>query len=162
MKAAIKKAASGKALRVATVFTGAAVTAVGFGTVATAAQAAPVARQTPMLHTGGHIQSTNCSANQEPHWLHLAFSSANGGGLGVECYGFTGGVTDPAFGIANRAVYVCGGNNSGWYKNSISQTANYKEGNTYVHVPWYGYTLQYLYNNGWSHSDACPQSPPGL
>jgi hypothetical protein len=155
-----------KAMRVATIFTGtAAAVAFAPAAMATTVLHGAAGHESPKLHTGGHITSKPCSSPGTSHWLHLAFTSSGnqfGTSRAVECYGFTGTAYHPSAGVDNVAASICGGNNSGWYTSINGAKATFKEGNGWVHTPWYGTShavLGEVHINGWSHSDACRTSP---
>jgi hypothetical protein len=99
----IKKTASTKTMRVATVFTGAAACAVAF-TPATGAQAATIQPTT----TKG-----SCYAANRSHWLHVVNTQS------TYCVGGEGRVyIAGGFGYLTGVYSFCGGNNSGEFINS--------------------------------------------
>lgn len=117
MKPGIKKVASGKTMRVATVFTGAAACAAAFAPAAHAA--------TGFTRTA--IKETN-SCGTVPRWVHLKNNILHVS----QCYGFDGITSAGGFAAAS----ICGGNNSGWVVSFYGDATHFKPGNTFVHLPW--------------------------
>jgi hypothetical protein len=117
MNAATRKTTSRQAMRVATVFTGAAAAAVGFAPAALAAPGHAAAQDHPARATGkaqamrpdkGSIRSAGCTTNT---WLHIEYHSI----FRVLCkqFGFAGKLTYP-YSLSLLAMSAqCGGNNIG-------------------------------------------------
>jgi hypothetical protein len=165
MKPAIKKAVSGKTMRVATVFTGAVACAAAFTPAATAATAQPghqlrlagAKRAAPLGKTKGSIREATCSADRQT-WVH--FQNAVGTS---DCWGFRGSWTGSRgdYFVADK---MCGGNNFGSYGGySIAgrgdyYTAEFEPGNTYVDLPNGPPTyVTFVKIFGWSSGQvACP------
>lgn len=133
MKPSIKKAVSGKTMRVAATFTGAAACAVAFTPAATAATGAAghqphTFRINPHHIRPDNIINGNCRGANQSHWLHWRTP------IGDTCWGFRG---IQFFSPAVRVVSFCGGNNIGnmYGFNSIGPVAiSYQQGTTYAHV----------------------------
>jgi hypothetical protein len=119
MKSGIRKITSGKAMSVATVFTGAAASFAAFTPGAHAAAAG--------LMRPASIREASC--NTVPKWVHLNDSINSS----IECFGYDG-VTAISFSTTS----VCGGNNSGWLANSKGQETHFAAGDTYAKLPWPG------------------------
>lgn len=173
MKSGMRKVASGKRMRVATVFTGAAACAATFAPAAHAAtghQAAPDTKTltVPRLHdamneirpdwngyatvVSGSIQLGSCPST--PKWVHMSRSLDP---YSTFCFGFKG---ELAFHSPDISVSrICGGNNYGDYVNSRGQTAYFGPGTTYVHLPWPGVAkIEAIQILKWSahNNDKCP------
>jgi hypothetical protein len=138
-----------KALRVATIFTGAAASTVG----ATAAHAAPAAQSGRRL--GGSIrESTHCGAqNKDTEWLHLIPYNS----LTSRCYGF-GGSYSPTGEAGVQAV--CGGNNHGYLAGLPAGT---RPSWSFGFGPGTGYDenvmhphLGFIVISKWTGTDKCP------
>jgi hypothetical protein len=126
---------SRKAMRVATVFTGAAATAVAFAPVAMAAtgQATPHGHPAqaagtnhtvrPDVHSGS-IRSTGCTTNT---WLHVQYESV----FRTLCkaFGFKGRMTPASSPLVTSAQ--CGGNNYGVLYYSGNKHITFGPGTTY-------------------------------
>jgi hypothetical protein len=91
MEPSIKKAGSGKTVRVATTFTGAAACAFAFaptaleGTPQQAAQPGHQGRQVRVnTHAIPYIETGNCRGAGQSHWFHMGSES------NVTCFGFPG------------------------------------------------------------------------
>jgi hypothetical protein len=132
MKSSIKKAVSGKTMRVATTFTGAAACAAAFAAPA-AAGTAHVAQ--PMLKgvqqgVRPDITGGNCPGHST--YLHLGYAYQRGS----YCFGGKGKLHDSVL-----ATSFCGGNNIGWIKgyyyddNTKSYFTYFHQGNYYAHIP---------------------------
>jgi hypothetical protein len=115
----VKKAASRKAMRVATVFTGAAACAVAFTPAAHAANLDPVR---PAGTEWGDCQGANQS-----HWLHIVTNNS------IYCLGGRGTypLTDAPYSVYARVYSYCGGNNSGWFFWSYARLVKFYAGTTY-------------------------------
>lgn len=136
---------SRKTMRIATVFTGAAVAAVGFAPAALAAPTAPPAPGRPPAPASS-IRRTGCTTNQ---WVHISYESI----FRTECaaYGFVG--------ISTAGFFMkgyCGGNNFGQLLYSSGKVRTYGNGNTYNHTLSGDY-LSAIKNSGWnkSNKDTC-------
>jgi hypothetical protein len=163
MKPTVKKAASGRTMRVATVFTGAAACAAAF-TPATAAAGIghhAVARPGHQLRldvavaAADRIRSGPCSRLGSS--ADLRFKAF----LGRICFGYAGIWTrHPGSGYS--VSQICGGNNFGSYGGYSKQglgsfhSAEFRQGSTYVFLPWAGTTdLTYVNIQGWHGSKEC-------
>ena len=137
MKTGVKKALSGKSMRVATTFTGVAACTVAFAPTANASS----------------LRNRSCSRGTS-NWLHIALSR------GDTCWGFKGyDNTESPF------SRYCGGTNYGWFKwNSpygTHATVHFGPGKTYAYVggsPYYPLIMSEVRINSWSGNDKCP--PP--
>jgi hypothetical protein len=133
MNAATRTTTSRKAMRVATVFTGAAAAAVAFAPGALAAPghvptqghtARPSGKtQVPDVHSGS-IRSAGCTTNT---WLHIQYSST----FRTLCkaFGFKGRMTPASSPLGMEAQ--CGGNNYGTLYYSGNKTIGFGPGTTY-------------------------------
>ena len=166
MKPGIKKGVSGKALRVATVFTGAAAAAGAFVPAAYAGGGHATAQRTYDQHAAGRhgarlhgiVTKPNCPGGTS-NWIHLGFHKQSD-----RCYGFSGSL----FGTVSRPVWFatsfCGGNNFGWISgkltgdNNASWSHSIGHGTTYFTIP---HTSQLalattgLWLYSWSGHDTC-------
>ena len=138
MKPDVRKVASGKTMRVATVFTGA-VACMAAGTPgAVAASGHHYRLDGTATGRGPHggilvalpnsTEVKSCAHN--PLWVHIKFSK------GTECFGYKGTWNF----LSAHARSICGGNNSGWIWNTNLDSTHFGRGNTYVHFPWPGST----------------------
>ena len=150
MSTATRRATSRKAMRVATVFTGAAAAAVAYAPAALAAPGhAPAQGHTALVNgkTGGaRIQSKGCGAS-DVHWLHVQYNSP----FRVLCkaFGFAG-VKD----VGTLTMYAqCGGTN---YGNLFTEegVVSFGPGNTYRSFT-YGKYLSAVSIYSWSGTDKC-------
>jgi hypothetical protein len=152
MSTATRRATSRKAMRVATVFTGAAAAAVAYAPAALAAPGhAPAQGHTALANgkTGGArtaIESKGCGAS-DVHWLHVQYNSP----FRVLCkaFGFAG-VKD----VGQLTMYAqCGGNN---YGNLFTQegVVSFGPGNTYRSFT-YGKYLSAVSIYYWNGTDQC-------
>jgi hypothetical protein len=140
MNTATRRATSRKAMRVATVFTGAAATAVAFAPAALAAPGHAPAQghtaqvnsktraMTPDVHSGS-IRSKGCGTS-DVHWLHIEYSSMFGDQR-CKAFGFRGFKAD------SQGYHAeCGGNNYGtifWNGGNLG----FGPGNTYRSVKYH-------------------------
>jgi hypothetical protein len=168
MKSGIKKVASGRAMRVATVFTGAAACAAAFTPVAHAAtghQAEPdgkglaLAQLQGMMHgarldnnghaASGSIREVNGCAGT-PTWVHLAKGAAG------DCVGYKGTWSFSVDGLTGTISVsrICGGNNYGWYADANGSVGYYHQGTTYVTLPVDNIRSIGIF--GWKGTDTCP------
>jgi hypothetical protein len=168
VKPGIKKVASGKTMRVATLFTGAAAYAAAFAPAAAAGtvHAAGAGHQARLdgrtltalrLHDtmhgarpddSGSIGWTS-SCTRFPHWVHIYSPAVH------TCVGFKGTldfVTD--LGQPIGASTICGGNNYGWYKSVGDRKGYYHQGTTYATLPVDN--IKSIHISGWKGTDACP------
>jgi hypothetical protein len=144
-----------KAMRVATVFTGAAATAVTFAPGALAApRHAPAQGHTALVNgktravrpdNSGSIRSKGCGTS-DVHWLHVEYNAL----FGVEdckAFGYAG-----VFDVYLSMVAQCGGNNYGTIYYSGGKSLSYGPGNTYrnVHKNFSAASIYY-----WSGNDKC-------
>lgn len=166
------KQKSARCLRVATVFTGAAACAVGFGP---AANAQPVHAQAGVALAPGAAhhrtrfqvrpdgEETNCSAGKST-WFHLY--SKSGLGSHIEwCVGFSG--YTPLNGIVTAQGF-CGGNNSGSFLGSNGVWHHFGHGTTiYLFkakngFPGSVYEVQGVSIFSWKGADKCPATDGGI
>jgi hypothetical protein len=137
MSTATRRATSRKAMRVATVFTGAAATAVAFAPAALAAPShAPAQGHTALVNgktramrpdvDSGTIRSKGCGTS-DVHWLHIEYVSLFRRDL-CKAFGYRGFMT-----VAQDFFAECGGNNYGtiyWNGGNLG----FGPGNTYRSV----------------------------
>jgi len=151
VKPGMRKVASVKTMRVATVFTGAVACAAAFAPAAHAAtghQAAPDGKTLtdattltvprPGTMHGFHPDisaapqtSVAKTCATTPRYVHLLFGRRDTclGHLGYESW-------DAGFPVSK----ICGGNNAGSYGNTSGRTAKFGPGTTFAHLPWAGVT----------------------
>jgi hypothetical protein len=166
MKPGIKKIASGKTKRVATVFTGAAACAAAFVPAAHAANGHQAGLDGKTLTarslrgtvhgarpdsvgTSGSIQkATNCA--DTPKWVHLAKGTAE------DCFGFPGVWSFSVGGLPGHVDVskICGGNNYGWYASENGKVGYYHQGTTYAHLPVS--TIRSIGIFGYKGTEECP------
>jgi hypothetical protein len=148
MKPSIKKVASGKTMRVATVFTGAAACAAAFApaahavtghqaeanaktladaTTVTVSRPGTMHRFQPDISAAPQTSEAGCSTT--PRYLHFRTS------VGTVCFGHLGSFYFGPYPVIMTSI--CGGNNSGSYSNGFGKVAKFHTGTTFVHVPWY-------------------------
>jgi hypothetical protein len=155
MSTATRRATSRKAMRVATVFTGAAATAVAFAPAALAAPGhAPAQGHTALVNgktravrpdNTGSIRSKGCGTS-DVHWLHIEYASFFRSKL-CKAFGFRGYMTD------GQDMYAqCGGNNYGNIFGSKG-TLSFGPGNTYRSFPRRNISAVSIYF--WSGTDQC-------
>jgi hypothetical protein len=177
MKPASRTARARKAMRVATVFTGAAAVATfGPSALAGTGHAAPRDGRTATHHpnyTGihtmdrigkvfGSIRKSGCAG--KPNWVHINGSRMSPLGEGIpdtNCFGFYGeyDVSSGVFGGPWSVYYECGGNNSGLLNPTTANEQSYRPGTTYRNE--HNYQMNSIYNLGWSKNDKCASNPPG-
>lgn len=165
MKPGIKKVTSGKTMRVATLFTGAAACAAAFAPAAYAANGHQAGLDGKKLTLGQHygtlygarpddgptsksIQEASCATT--PRWVHVV------NGAHHECFGFHGtwafseeGYVDPVY-----VSKICGGNNYGWYVSALGRKGYYRQGTSYVPLPVSN--MISIHISGWKGNDTCP------
>jgi hypothetical protein len=134
MSTATRKATSRKAMRVATVFTGAAATAVAFAPAALAAPGHVQAQGHTALVNGktravrpensGSIRSKGCGTS-DVHWLHISYASFFRSHL-CKAFGFRGYFAD-----GQDMQAQCGGTNYGTIFSSKGTDIHFGPGNTY-------------------------------
>jgi hypothetical protein len=154
VKTGIKRALTGRTMRVATAFTGAAAAAAAF---------------TPAAHAATAIEDRSCSAGTT-HWLQLGDNSrffASGQfhyGHISTCLGYTG-TAHPNF----PATSFCGGNNYGYISGYQSNDAehyynHYKTafhpGTFFAKIPGTSVSsplvVSKVYISKWAGNDTCP------
>jgi hypothetical protein len=171
------KSKSRRTLRVATVFTGVAVAAVGMAQAANAQDGAKPAARQASSHLGratgqgvridGSIKSVvNCAntytthgwVDDDPTWLHISTHNSPFGHYISVCFGFAGIMHSPP---GSGMWAECGGNNYG-YINGMSgggtiESTTFGPGTTYrkVRMSYYDDVLI----NGWTGDDKCPGTP---
>jgi hypothetical protein len=163
-----------KAMRVATVFTGAATAAAVF-TPAAMAGTGPtnradkddktvthqpmdqIGKARPMNQEGRQslsIQQQSCSGR--PHWVHIEGSQFTLGRApgGIECYGYRG-TWDVSDGVKQpwHISHECGGNNFGYLNFKYASVQGFGEGKTYRGE---NLSMNSIYIGGWSQNDTCP------
>jgi hypothetical protein len=172
MKPAIRKTSALRAMRVATIFTGAAAAAVAFTPTAHAAQAdgkggrtvthGPLnrsGRERPMDNWGkvsGNIVESY-GPDCEPHRTHISGtrSRLTGPYHSNMCFG-NRGTFDTSSGFLHRPTAIlgeCGGNNWGWLNSNYASAQSFREGKTYRFEN--SYRLNSITINGWSGTDNC-------
>jgi hypothetical protein len=164
------KPKSASYLRVATVFTGAAACAVGFGTAANAQplHAQPLhtrAGGTPAQYrTRGRIrpdgEATGCDAGKST-WWH-GYSTYEVMGIFTQhvevCVGYTSPTPTPGL----NASGFCGGNNYGSFLGTNGVWHHFSEGKTIYYFkakngfPGSRYSIKSVSIFGWSQGDTCP------
>jgi hypothetical protein len=180
MKPAIKKAASSKTMRVATVFTGAACAAAIAPTAAAAGTGlhaverpghqARLGTGRPGARPGGTTYGsitriTGLTCNDVPHWTHFfsGHASEPGHSNGVNCFGYAGD-WDATSGSSFDAWGICGGNNYGVYgaysDNGAGQwfIAGFGPGDTLAELPNItskSDKVLYMAISKWKGNDAC-------
>jgi hypothetical protein len=112
----IKKAASRKTMRVATMFTGAAACAVAFTPAAHAANLDPV--------RPANTEWGDCQGANQSHWLHIVTNQS------IFCLGDRGIINVGVHPYGLPVYSYCGGNNSGWFLYSGRELKFYS-GTTY-------------------------------
>jgi hypothetical protein len=176
MKPASRTASARKAMRVATVFTGAAAVATfGPSALAGTGHAAPRDGRTATHHPSyngirpdnrigkvfGSIKKSGCAG--KPNWVHLNGSRMSPLGTGIPdtyCFGFYGEYdVSGGFGAPWSLYYECGGNNSGLLNPTTADEQSYKPGTGYRNE--HDYQMNSIYNLGWSKNDKCASNPPG-
>jgi hypothetical protein len=156
MKPAIKKAPSGKTMRVATLFTGTAACAFAFAPAAVAASTGQHAVARPDSGTTGNIKIEDCTPSRA-HWVHF---TDRGGSI---CFGDRGtwsGNRRDAYVSANK---ICPGNNWGFYGGYSASdggawyTGEFApNGGRWPHLPNPGFTrLTLMHISGFSGSNQC-------
>jgi hypothetical protein len=163
MKPSIKKAVSGKTMRVASTFTGAAACAVAFTPAAMAGTGHPAVHQ-PVLnravpHKVGRpdISLRGCTAGTS-NWFHIAYNKQSD-----ICFGFKGTfVFSPNARPAETSF--CGGNNKGWISGFNTKTGQFYftrfgHGNFYAHIPnttaSHPYLLSSVHISSWAGNSKC-------
>jgi len=130
MSTATRRAASRKAMRVATCFTGAAAAAVAFAPAALAAPGNAAAQGHTGLVNGKtqavrpDITSKGCGAS-DVQWLHISYASMIRSHL-CKAFGFTGYKAD-----GQDMQAQCGGNNYGTIFSAKGTDIGFGPGNTY-------------------------------
>jgi hypothetical protein len=137
------KPSTRRAMRVATVFTGAAAAATGFGP---AAMAAPVHQAQPAFgKISGSIRDGSCRS--EPHWLQLA-QRIPGTQISCIAYGFRGEWSEGGAFISSQ----CGGTNYGFLKFTSGKTISYGPGNYFRAI---NKDMRLITIDGWTGNDNC-------
>jgi DNA-binding SARP family transcriptional activator len=178
MRTGVRKALTGKTMRVATTFTGVAACAAAFAPAATAATGQPALTHDQEGQNPAAIRAQNAAGVRgdtalragavkpaiserygcpggTSNWFHLAYDKVSD-----TCFGFTG-TEDPGY----YATSFCGGNNTGWisgYYDGIASLYYYTpfgHGTTYAHItgtsadfPLY---VTGVHISGWSGNDGC-------
>jgi hypothetical protein len=154
MSTATRRTTSRKAMRVATVFTGAAATAVAFAPAALAAPGhAPAQGHTALANgktqavrpeNSGTIRSKGCGTSDET-WLHIEYASIFGDNR-CKAFGFKG-----RFDLSQDMDAQCGGNNYGNIFGSKGDLS-FGPGNYYRRVSRRISVVSIYY---WSGTDRC-------
>lgn len=173
MEPATRKASARKAMRVATVFTGAAAAAFAApAAMAGTGHAAGAGNKTVTHRPMDHIAATrvlNNSGRQSgsiqrrpgfsacegtPHWVHLIGSGVSGSA--EACFGFKG-LYDVSGGFRNPwgLNYECGANNHG-FLNPKTSAQSFNVGTTYRKE--FNLHMNSIRINGWNGNDTCPVS----
>jgi hypothetical protein len=152
MKPHTRKAGSGKRVRIATTFTGAAACAFAFAPAATAGTGQP-ATVGPGHQAG--IRPDGVDMGCPPgtgHWLHIAESTPDGG----YCVGDRGAYALPSKIWVNE---FCGGNNKGRFAglngNGSWVTVKFSPGNYYAWIKSGPIRAFSAYISSWHGTDAC-------
>ena len=155
MSTATKRGASRRAMRVATVFTGAAATAVTFAPTALAAPGpAPGQGHTALVNgktramgpdRSGSIKSAACNAT-DTHWLHIQYESLFQRKL-CKAFGFRGTKI-----VSQDMSAECGGNNTGAIFYGTG-SLRYGPGNTYRNATHK--SISAVEVSFWSGNDKC-------
>jgi hypothetical protein len=159
MNASTRTTTSRKAMRVATVFTGAAAAAVGFAPGAVAAPGHAAAQGHAALANGTaralapDTTSRGCTTNS---WLHIQYSSyfralcRQFGGVGYAYPLTTGG------GFQLEMTAQCGGNNIGriYPESAPAKPITYRQGTTYRTFP-HVVDISFLSISGYGGHDKC-------
>jgi hypothetical protein len=151
MKSSIKKAVSGRTMRVATTFTGVAACAFAFAPTAMATTA-----HQPQIkdNTIGPLNTVNgsCGGANQSHWFHMGTTAT------VTCYG--------NIGTANAGGYVinsfCGGNNIGYFSGKGSKgkkKVTFGTGDFWAHVPSAPFAVSKVHISNWTGGTKCPEFP---
>jgi hypothetical protein len=163
MKPSIKKAVSGRTMRVATTFTGAAacVALTGGPAMADTVHPAPAqpghqprqARVNP--NAIANVQRGNCLETNQSHWFHMGWSTSTLSE--VTCFGFTGTYTlNPDFFISQE----CGGNNKGYVSGTGvngHRKVTWGHGTTWRKIG--ELSVSKVHMSGWSGNDKCTAFP---
>jgi hypothetical protein len=158
MNAAIKKAASGKTMRVAAVFTGASACVAAF---TPGAMAATYAAANP-LHQGGAVGKIqpdipatvrkSCNFVGDSTWLHIAFNIGHS-----TCFGHTGSIYLSRSAITHASGF-CGGNNSGRLEYIAPDGGHFRgffPGTYYAHLPTSHPAVVYVSISNYHDNDMC-------
>jgi hypothetical protein len=155
MNAATRKTTSRQAMRVATVFTGAAAAAVGFAPAALAAPGHAATQDHPARANGkaqamapaSSIRSAGCTTNT---WLHVEYFSS----FRELCraFGFAGKMKPLSAPLEMSAQ--CGGNNYGTFFSSQGKKTTYGPGTTYREFS-NPISVSYVSIRKWSGTDEC-------
>jgi hypothetical protein len=178
MNSSIKKATKRRAMRVVTVFTGAAACATAFAPAAMAGTD-HVARLTTPANSPhrfyGSIRSAGCA--NVPHWVHIQamVSEDRAFQRTMRCFGYDGLLqvsSNHGWGGHMLTYYECGGNNSGVLIVSNQPPGQYGAnqpfgpGKTY-RKEWSGtaadpfaLAVNSMYIYKWNGTDTCPASAP--
>lgn len=130
MKPSIKKAISGKTMRVATTFTGAAACAVAFGPPAMAGTVHSAHQPALERLRPRSVVGESCRPGTS-HWLHLANNKQSD-----RCFGFSGTLH-----VSYYTTSYCGGTNYGWIAGIYDSSKQHEyftyfgPGTTYAHIP---------------------------
>lgn len=171
MKPGIKKVASGKTKRVATVFTGAAACAAAFAPAAHAANGhqagldgkkLTLAQHYGTLHgarpDNHHTSSiTEGSCATTPRWVHFAVTANSG--IYELCFGFRGTWVFSSRGVdlAVAESQICGGTNHGWYESWNGRRGYYGPGKTWVYLPVSN--IKSVHISGWNKNNSACGAP---
>lgn len=165
MKSGINKVASGKTMRVATLFTGAAACAAAFAPAAVAGTGHPAAvghqarldgkaLALPWLHRAPEglqpdtSPTNNCGTT--PRWVHVAYSPHK-----VSCFGFDGALSrHPAVHFSRE----CGGDNRGHIAGP-SGSWGFGPGHTYTYPPIRMISYISISNSHAATNQLCPTVP---
>lgn len=151
------KSKSKKSMRVATLFTGVAVSTLAMTQAANAQDVVrPIAEHDlpgPGVRPDTSIRGGSCLISRA-NWVHLGWSRGPGAGYSSYCYGFKGKLFTDA-----TIEGECGGNNHGTLYGSISDVAktfNFGPGTTYALFSDENvYHVGSIYIKSWTGGDKC-------
>jgi hypothetical protein len=154
MKPSIRKAVTGKSVRLTTTFTGAAACAGAFMPIAMNGTGQPAAPQPGHHCRINTIKEGGCDLTNRSHWMHMGTVAL------TQCWGGKGAAhTNP-----NPFVMIsfCGGNNSGFiYGTNTRGKASsifFGHGTHYVHPKSYPFDASFVSIIGFGGTDKCPLS----
>lgn len=156
MEPSIRKAGSGKTVRVATTFTGAAACAFAFaptalaGTPQQAAQPGHQGRQVRVnTHAIPYIETGNCRGAGQSHWFHMGSEN------NVTCFGFRG--TDYFSPVPILITSFCGGNTHGFIVGDLGHRYDFGPGTTYRNIGIFEVSVVHISST--TGTDKCPLLP---
>lgn len=160
MKPSVKKAVSGRKMKVATIFTGAAACAGlagGPAMAGTVHAGAAQPGQQPRVSPRAGIEQADCFGDNQSHWLHIGWSTSTESV--VTCFGNKGTFDfDPDYYISLQ----CGGNNKGYISGTGvdgHRKVTYGHGTTWRNIG--ELSVSKVHISSWSGDDTCPTFPGG-